>query len=236
MMPEPDPVAHRDLAAVIAQQATAIADGRASSASAQDLLSKAPMLASWTSPGPLTVAGLADLMAGGYQPQFLYFWQPPDSSCLGLDASCLSQWYRASFTVNSEWYPTAEHYMMTMKAGTFGDLGTARRIRNAPHPRDARSLGRKITPFDEAIWARNRVQVVTRGNLAKFSQNLSLREYLLSTGDKVLVEASPHDPVWGIGLAAGHPQAADPRRWRGLNLLGFILMDVRTQLQTSSRL
>ena len=69
------------------------------------------------------------------------------------------------------------------------------------------------------------------GNWCTFNQNRDLREFLLSTGDSVLVEASPYDAIWGIRLAASSPEAQDPMKWRGRNLLGFALMEVRDELR-----
>ena len=85
--------------------------------------------------------------------------------------------------------------------------------------------------FQEPIWQQNRVAIVVEGNYAKFSQSGPLRDFLLSTKDRVIVEASPVDEIWGIGLAADDPHADNPLEWRGLNLLGFALMDVRERLR-----
>ena len=91
----------------------------------------------------------------------------------------------------------------------------------------------QVQGFDEAKWQAARYDIVVRGNLAKFSQNEALRSFLLNTGERVLVEASPVDPIWGIGLAANDPLAEQPAQWRGLNLLGFALMDVRRSLRVA---
>ena len=68
------------------------------------------------------------------------------------------------------------------------------------------------------------------GNLGKFDQNPDVRRFLLGTGSRELVEASPVDDIWGIGLAADDPHAQDPATWRGLNLLGRALVEVRAAL------
>ena len=95
---------------------------------------------------------------------------------------------------------------------------------------DAKKLGRTVRQFDEARWKAARFDLVTQGNIAKFSSNPALAAFLLGTGAKVLVEASPRDTIWGIGLGADHAAASDPQRWRGLNLLGFALMAARDAL------
>ena len=98
-------------------------------------------------------------------------------------------------------------------------------------PRQAKDLGRRVRGFDEEKWVATRFELVVRGNLAKFDQHANLREFLLGTGERVLVEASPVDRIWGIGLAADDERAEKPGLWRGLNLLGFALMEVRRALR-----
>jgi ribA/ribD-fused uncharacterized protein len=163
--------------------------------------------------------------------KYLYFWghQPsPDGS---ITKTCCSQWFAAGFTVDQVQYPTAEHYMMAEKARLFNDQQTLQKILTAPHPHAAKALGREVQNFRPTLWEEQRCQIVVRGNLAKFSQNSPLRTFLIGTGDRILVEASPIDKIWGTGLAADQPEAERPDRWPGLNLLGFALMAVRRQLQ-----
>lgn len=162
--------------------------------------------------------------------RYLHFWghQPNRDGSVGR--GCLSQWWPAEFTEDGRRYRTAEHYMMVHKALLFGDEAAAEKILAAAHPGEAKKLGRAVGGFDEEVWAARRYDIVVRGNLAKFGQHPDLRDYLLGTGDRVLVEASPLDRIWGIGLAADDPAAASPSSWRGLNLLGFALMDVRDTL------
>ncbi len=173
---------------------------------------------------------LLEAIRQGKQPSYLFFWghRPlPDGE---IGKSCFSQWWFASFSIDDVSYPTAEHFMMAEKARLFGDQDTRARILEAESPKAAKQLGRKVKNFDEAVWNANRFNFVVKGNYAKFNQNLNLQKFLLSTGDKVLVEASPVDRIWGIGLAATDDLASDPENWRGLNLLGFALMEVRQQI------
>jgi ribA/ribD-fused uncharacterized protein len=146
------------------------------------------------------------------------------------DASPFSQWYRASFVVDDHTFSCAEQYMMYGKAQLFADAATAAEILAADHPRQHKALGRKITPFDDATWRRNREAIVLAGNRAKFTQNPALLAQLLATRGTTLVEASPYDQIWGIGLAANDPRAADPAQWKGQNLLGKILTALRDGL------
>jgi ribA/ribD-fused uncharacterized protein len=84
-----------------------------------------------------------------------------------------------------------------------------------------------VQGFDEAAWLEERFSIVVRANQAKFSQNPELESFLRQTGSRFLVEASPVDRIWGIGLTRDDAKANDPNLWRGLNLLGFALMQVR---------
>ena len=98
-------------------------------------------------------------------------------------------------------------------------------------PKQIKALGRKVRRFDQKVWDKFKYAIVLNGNWCKFSQNRDLREFLLSTGESVLVEASPYDNIWGIRLAANSPEAQDPMKWRGQNLLGFALMEIRDELR-----
>jgi len=181
-----------------------------------------------------TVDELLSVIRAGGQPKYLAFWghQPPPGG--GVGKGCLSQWWPASFTVDGETYPSAEHFMMAAKALLFGDAEMAGRIRDAPHPGAAKELGRQVRGYDEQRWAERRFDLVVTGNLAKFGQHQELRDFLVGTGARVLVEASPRDRIWGTGLAADHEHSASPEHWPGLNLLGFALMEVRHRLAAKS--
>jgi ribA/ribD-fused uncharacterized protein len=179
---------------------------------------------------PSSVAELRTSIDAGARPEFLFFYghRAPADDTPG--PWCLSQWYPAPFTVDGREYATAEHYMMAGKALLFDDLHAAEAIHAAPTPAAAKRLGRQVRGFDEERWARQRFEIVVRGNLAKFTQHEDMAAFLLGTGQRVLVEAAPRDRVWGIGLSADDPRTADPDTWHGMNLLGFALMSVRHQL------
>lgn len=167
----------------------------------------------------------------GVRPQYLFFWghRPLPDGRIGKP--CLSQWWPAPFSIGEVHYPTAEHFMMAEKARLFGNEVLRRQILETSSPKIAKQLGRQVKNFNEATWEESRLRLVVEGNYAKFSQNRELEIFLLATEDKVLVEASPDDRIWGIGLAADSELAMNPERWRGLNLLGFALMDVRERLR-----
>ncbi|MFT3963643.1 NADAR family protein [Propionivibrio sp.] len=162
----------------------------------------------------------------GEKMEYVFFWGHQASKS-GVTASCFSQWYGAPFVIEGRRYPTAEHYMMAEKAALFGDQATRAQVLQAPTPSAAKALGRQVRGFDEETWLANRFSIVIRANEAKFAQNPELGLFLKQTGSRVLVEASPVDRIWGIGLAQDDENVNDPNLWRGLNLLGFALMRVR---------
>jgi ribA/ribD-fused uncharacterized protein len=153
--------------------------------------------------------------------RFTFFFRPE---------APFSQWHPARFELAGHSFGCAEQYMMYGKAALFGDAEVAADILEARSPRQQKALGRKVRHFDDAIWKARREQIVTEGSRAKFTQNPALRAALLETAGTELVEASPFDRIWGIGLAATDPRAEDPARWRGQNLLGKILTRVRDEL------
>lgn len=165
--------------------------------------------------------------------KYLFFWGHQPERDGGIGKGCLSQWWPCTFVVDGRSFASAEHYMMWRKALLFDDVSTAARVLAASSPGEAKALGRQVSGFEDAVWVSARLEIVVAGNLAKFSQDPALRSYLLGTGSRVLVEASPLDRVWGIGLAADDPRALDPSSWRGLNLLGEALMEVRASLSAA---
>ena len=124
-----------------------------------------------------------------------------------------------------------EQYMMYKKAELFNDDRTAAEIMGVSDPKKIKALGRKVRNFREEIWNQYKFEIVVRGNILKFSQNKELKKFLLSTNDAVLVEASPYDKVWGVGLKRDDVKINNPNKWQGENLLGFALMEVREKLQ-----
>ena len=134
-----------------------------------------------------------------------------------------------AFAIDGQTYNCAEQYMMAEKARLFKDHEKLAAILSETDPQRQKRLGRQVTPFDKDRWDEVAYDVVVRGNLAKFRQNEEALRALLATGDKELVEASPRDRIWGIGLGANNPKALDKANWRGKNLLGKALMEVRSQ-------
>lgn len=169
----------------------------------------------------------------GNRTKFIHFWSHRSKKDDIIGKHCFSQWYPSPFVVENITYYTAENYMMAEKARLFNDTDALEKIIRAEDPGKAKHLGRTIKGFSENLWKKKRFDIVVSGNMAKFSQNSKLSDYLLNTDSRVLVEASPKDRIWGIGLAEDDPDAGNPNLWKGLNLLGFALMEVRHQLNKS---
>ena len=146
------------------------------------------------------------------------------------EASPFSQWHRCTFTVAANHFVCAEQFMMHGKAVLFGDDAIAAELLTVDHPRAHKALGRKVKGFDDQVWKRERENIVMAGNRAKFTQNPALLAALVATRGTELVEASPFDKIWGIGLGASDARAKDPKQWKGQNLLGKILTKLRDEL------
>jgi ribA/ribD-fused uncharacterized protein len=163
--------------------------------------------------------------------KYISFWGHQPSKDGTITKTCFSQWWLSSFVVDEIEYKTAEHWMMAEKARLFGDEETLAKVIACETPAEAKKLGRQVKGFDVEIWEEKCFEIVVKGNFHKFFQNIILREFLLNTKERVIVEASPVDPIWGIGLAVDNPNAEHPELWKGKNLLGFALMEVRDLLK-----
>lgn len=152
--------------------------------------------------------------------KFHFFW----------DGIC-SQWHPSKFVIGSVEYNCAEQFMMAMKAYTFGDHERITKIMGTDSPKIQKAQGRMVKNFDPEIWDRVSRSIVFRGNMAKFSQNPDMRDFLLSTDDRIIVEASPVDTIWGVGMADDDPDICDPEKWRGKNYLGIVCMEVREMMK-----
>jgi ribA/ribD-fused uncharacterized protein len=173
--------------------------------------------------------------------EYLFFWDEPKKE--EVDIACLNQWYAADFaeyetygfTGHYRHFATAEQYMMYRKASLFYDLESANYFLHTESPREVQLLGREVKNYDDEVWQNVSFNVVVTGNMMKFKRHDELREYLLSTGDKVLVEASPIDSIWGIGLHRDDERVSNPKEWLGENKLGFALMEVRAVLKEEEK-
>ena len=168
----------------------------------------------------IDVESLKKLINEGNNFKYHLFWGGP-----------FSNWHKAPFTLNGINYYNTEQHMMANKAKVFNDKEIYNKIMQTSDPEIAKGLGRSVKGFKGEIWDQYKIDIVREGNLAKFKQNITLGEYLKNTNDDIIVEASPYDRIWGIGLGKYNSNAKDPFKWKGENLLGFILMEVREILQ-----
>ena len=167
----------------------------------------------------------------GTKLKYTMFWKPDPSSDGSLSESVLSQWWKSDFWAVAHTYCCMEQFMMAGKALLFGDKEIREQILQCSDPRQIMTLGRKVRHFDQVVWDEVKYSIVLNGNYHKFSQNPGLRSFLLSTGDSVLVEASPFDGIWGIKMGQADEHVLNPLKWCGENLLGFALMEVRDEIR-----
>lgn len=151
---------------------------------------------------------------------YVFFW-----------GSIFSNWAKCTFIHEGLTYTSAEQTMMAAKAKLFGDVGSYYDIINTDNPEEQKAIGKTIIGYDDAKWAAVRYRVVADAIYSKFSQNKEFSTILLETGNKKIVEASPYDKIWGIGMHASDPDILDESKWKGENLLGKALMEVRDRLR-----
>ena len=152
--------------------------------------------------------------------KYVFFW-----------GSEFSNWFECDFTYKLHKFKNSEQAFMWEKAIYFGDKETAEKILVTPSPNQNKKLGRKVKNFNAEEWLRVGYDIMVAVNMAKFEQNEKLRQILLSTEDRIIVEASPYDTIWGIGLYWEDDRVLDENKWRGQNLLGKALMEVREKLR-----
>ncbi|WP_292965726.1 NADAR family protein [Novosphingobium sp. UBA1939] len=144
-----------------------------------------------------------------------------------------SQWHFTPFNLDGQSFVAAEQWMMFAKALLFGDLEVARQILASPDPSTQKRLGQLVSGFEPEKWNEWKIDIVYRGNIAKFSQNPGALRQLRNTGKAMLVEANPRDWIWGVGRGVDDPLGHSPKQWRGQNLLGLILTKVRDDLSAA---
>jgi ribA/ribD-fused uncharacterized protein len=152
----------------------------------------------------------------------VYFWRGP-----------FSNWHPASFkdpAASDLVFSNTEQAFMYWKARHFKDYSISQEIARTPNPQEAKKLGRSVEGYNEEEWSQVRVNIMTHVNYFKFIQNQDLYNELMGTGSRILVEASPYDKIWGVGLREEDERILDDKNWQGLNLLGESLMKVRKQL------
>jgi ribA/ribD-fused uncharacterized protein len=158
--------------------------------------------------------------------KFTFFWK---------DKDVFSQWHASDFTVDGVKFKNAEMYMMWKKAMLFGDAETAENVLQAKHPKECKALGRKVSGFVKETWEENCKNFVYDASFHKFSQNPSMKKILMATGDTILVEASPYDAIWGIGLDEKAARETPSEKWPGTNWLGEILTKLREDFKKAQK-
>ncbi len=153
------------------------------------------------------------------------FWHPDE------EFGCFSNWYPAEFDYAHKHFTSIEQYMMYHKVLMFRQYDLAEQIMQTNNPSECKKLGRtKFPEFDSNVWEKTGKTIVKRGVKAKFRQNDDMLRQLLDTGNALLAECSPYDSKWGIGIGTDNPEWWHAGNWRGRNLLGRILMEVREEL------
>ena len=149
----------------------------------------------------------------------VWFWYGP-----------ISNFWPCKFTENGIEYNCSEQYFMAQKAKLFNDTYTENEIMKVHSPKFQKRLGRTVDNFNQSVWDSNCEEIMIRANRLKYSQNPELKQLLVNTGNKEIVEASPYDKIWGIGLNPYDPNVEDKTKWKGENKLGKCLMVVRDEL------
>ena len=152
--------------------------------------------------------------------KYVFFWN-----------GVFSQWYPSKFVIEGVEYNCCEQYMMAQKALLFNDLENHKMIMYSKSPDEQKGFGRRVKGFYKDKWEAVCRQIVFDANMAKFSQNPKMLEELMDTKELEIVEASPYDKIWGIGLHETDSKALDKSQWQGTNWLGEAIMSVREKLR-----
>ena len=152
--------------------------------------------------------------------EFTFFW-----------GGVFSNWAPSKFIIDGVTFSCGEQYMMYKKALMFKDYDSAKKIMETSNPKEQKAIGRQVKSFKDDIWVKYCRDIVYDANYAKFTQNEDMLEELLSTGNKELVEASPYDRRWGVGMSEDNPFIQDKANWDGLNWLGEIITKVRENIK-----
>lgn len=174
-----------------------------------------------------TLDALCKAYQSGENLDFLFFYGHRLSQVGLIDASCLSPWYWSRFVVDDVAYTCTQHFLMAEKTRLLHDSDALTLILKAGHPDEVKQLEYRGQIFEPNLWDGYYFEIIRRANMAKFTQNSQLGDYLTSTQGKYLVEADPDDADLGIGMPKDHPDIMHPDKWRGKNLLGFTLSKVR---------
>jgi ribA/ribD-fused uncharacterized protein len=168
---------------------------------------------------------------GGELPEIVFFFS--GNPALN-EYKEFSNMHEAPMQIGGITFPTVEHYYQWSKAKQFGAEEIATKILKTPSAKSVKALGQKVTPYDDEAWKGKRREVMMTALNAKFSQHPDILKKLNSTGTKTIAEANPRDKYWGIGTSAETSFAKNPSRWKGENMMGKLLEDVRTRMDTTT--
>jgi ribA/ribD-fused uncharacterized protein len=157
--------------------------------------------------------------------KYVFFWN-----------GIYSQWFMRDIIVDDVKYNCCEQYMMACKAQLFDDVESYKMIMYADNPKDQKALGRRVKGFSSIIWDQECKQIVFESNFAKFTQHPDLKTQLLDTGNRILVEASPYDTIWGIGMSETDHGVEDPKNWKGTNWLGIEITKVKESIMNELKI
>lgn len=175
-----------------------------------------------------------DTLPSSLTPAEVFTKRSDDYTCFFSKYSPLSNFYPCSFKEGGLEFSSSEQYFQYNKALHCNDLATANQIRKTDDPAQCKNLARNLSIPDQKVWEDESLQIMYTGCLEKFRQNDHLKEFLLSTTDTVILEASPRDLFWGIGLRLTDPNICRPECWKGKNFLGKTLRKVRDHFMSSS--
>ena len=143
----------------------------------------------------------------------------------------LSNFEKCYIKYKGHLFATTEQAFMWEKAIFFNDHESASKILKEENPAKAKKLGREVKNFYDSKWSKVCYEIMYLINYEKYFQNTRLKNILLNTGDKMIIEANPKDTRWGIGLSAEDDRVLDESQWQGENLLGKVLMELRKDLK-----
>jgi len=156
--------------------------------------------------------------------EYAFFWNGP-----------FSQWFKFNFEASGIKFNSAEQYMMYHKAQLFGDHQMAKKILESSNQARIKEYGRRVKGFDETVWNEHKFQIVKAGNIFKFREIFKDKEFAEAfekqIGERLFVEASPYDKIWGVGLHWSDNRILDKSKWLGQNLLGKAIDEALVELK-----
>lgn len=148
------------------------------------------------------------------------------------DKDMLSNFYKENFEYKGHTFERSEQAFMWQKAIYFGDYDIANEILKTTHkhPKHAKALGRKVKNFNDDAWNKVRYSIMKDVVTHKVNQSKAIQNFIKQHKDKIFVEASPFDAIWGIKMSENDPNIEDPTKWKGQNLLGEVYNELKKEI------